>query len=249
MKSFLTALKFLTVLPFGKKLEFQEKELAKSTGYFPLVGVLIGLLLVAVDFILSPFFSNSIVNLFILITLIVITGALHLDGFMDAVDGLFGGQDQDEKLRIMKDTQTGSFGIVALIVLLLLKFTLISELSGERIFPLILILMPALGRWSMVSAMPFYPYPRKKGTGSFTKFVEKKDVLIATVIMFVLTIGLLRLEGLILLFGTFIFMVLITQLISRKIGGMTGDTYGALNEVIEVVILISAYGLNKIWLI
>lgn len=246
MKSFLVALKFLTNLPVSKNLEFQEETLAKSTRYFPLIGILIGSILVGVNFLFSLIFPPIIVSVIILISLIWITRGFHLDGFMDTVDGLFGGMNKDERLRIMKDVQAGSFGVIALFSLLLLKFTLILELSGQKLFPLILILMPGLSRWSMVCAMPLYFYPRNKGTGSFTKFVRKKDVLIASIIMFVFAIGLLRLEGLILIFSTFVFMLLITKLISRKIGGMTGDTYGALNEIIEVIILASAYLINSI---
>lgn len=246
MKSFLVALKFLTNLPVSKNLEFQEETLAKSTRYFPLIGILIGSILVGVNFLFSLIFSPVIVSVIILISLIWITRGFHLDGFMDTVDGLFGGMNKDERLRMMKDVQIGSFGVIALVVLLLLKFTLILELSGQKLFPLILILMPALGRWSMVAAMPLYSYPRERGIGFFTKFVRKKDVLIASIIMFVFAIGLLRLEGLILLFSTFVFMLLITKLISRKIGGMTGDTYGALNEIIEVIILASVYLINSL---
>jgi len=246
VKSFLVALKFLTILPVSKNLEFQEERLAKSTRYFPLIGILIGSILAGVNFLFSLIFPPIIVSVIILISLIGISQGFHLDGFMDTIDGLFGGKDKEERLRIMKDVQIGSFAVIALVSLLLLKFTLIFELSGRKLFPLILILMPALGRWSMVCAMPLYFYPREKGTGHFTKFVKKRDVLIASITMFIFAIGLLRLEGLILLFGTFIFMLLITQFISRKIGGMTGDTYGALNEIIEVIILVSFYLINSV---
>jgi len=241
MRSFLTALKFLTNLPIAKNLEFQEETLAKSVKYFPLAGILIGLILAGVNFLFSFIFPPMVVSAIILISLSWITRGLHLDGFMDTIDGLFGGSDKNERLRIMKDTQVGSFGVVAVVSLLLLKFVLILGLSGQKIFPLILILMPAFSRWSMVLAMPFYPYPREKGTGVFTRFVKKNDALLATIIMFVFAVGLLKLEGLILLFFAFIFTLLITKLISGKIGGMTGDTYGALNEIIEVIILAATY--------
>ena len=241
MKYFLIALKFLTNLPVAKNLEFQEEILAKSVKYFPLAGILIGLILAGINFLFSFIFPPIVVSAIILISLIWITRGFHLDGFMDTIDGLFGGSDKNERLSIMKDPQVGSFGVVAAVSLLLLKFTLILELSGQKIFPFILILMPALSRWSMVLAMPFYSYPREKGTGSFTKFVKKKDALLATIIIFVFVVGLLKLEGLILLFFAFIFTLLITKLISGKIGGMTGDTYGALNEIIEVIILAAAY--------
>lgn len=246
VKSFLIALKFLTIFPLAKELEFQEETLAKSTRYFPLIGILIGSILAGVNFLFSLIFPPIIVSVIILISLIWITRGFHLDGFMDTVDGLFGGMNKNERLRIMKDVQVGSFGVIALVVLILLKFVLILELSGQKLFPLILILMPGLSRWSMVCAMPLYFYPREKGTGSFTKFVKKRDVLVATILMFIFAAGLLRLEGLILLFGTFIFMLLITQFISRKIGGMTGDTYGALNEIMEVIILASAYSISLV---
>ena len=237
----MTAVKFLTILPVGKKFALQDKELAKSTSYFPLAGILIGLILAGINFSFSFIFPPIVVSAIILISLIWITRGFHLDGFMDTIDGLFGGSDKNERLRIMKDTQVGSFGVVAVVSLLLLKFALILELSGQKIFPFILILMPALSKWSMVLAMPFYSYPREKGTGSFTKFVKKKDVLIATVITLFFAAGLLKLEGVILLFSAFVFTLLITKLISRKIGGMTGDTYGALNEIVEVIILAAAY--------
>jgi len=241
MKYFLTALKFLTNLPMAKNLELQEEMLAKSVKYFPLAGILIGLFLAGINFLFSFIFPSIVVSAIILISLIWITRGLHLDGFMDTIDGLFGGSDKDERLRIMKDTQVGSFGVVAVVSLLLLKFALIFELSGQKLFPLILILMPALSRWSMALAMPFYSYPREKGTGVFAKFVKKNDSLLATIIMFVFAVGLLKLKGLILIFCAFIFTLLITKLISRKIGGMTGDAYGALNEAVEVIILAAAY--------
>ncbi len=237
MKSFLIALKFLTILPVGKKLDIQDKELAKSIKYFPLIGILIGCILASVNFLFSLIFSSIIVSVIILISLIWVTGGLHLDGFMDTVDGLFGGMNKGKRLRIMRDSRIGSFAVIAFVSLFLLKFTLILELSGQKLFPLILILMPALGRWSMVCAMPFYGYPRKKGMGSFIKFILKKDVLIASIIMFTFAMGLLKWKGLILLVATFVFMLLITKFISRKIKGMTGDTYGALNEIVEVLFL------------
>lgn len=246
MKSFLIALKFLTIFPLAKELELQEETLAKSAKYFPLIGILIGSILVGVYFLFSFIFPPIIVSVIILISLTWITRGFHLDGFIDTVDGLFGGMDKDERLKIMKDVQIGSFGVIALVSLLLLKFTLILELSSQKLFPLVLILTPGFSRWSMVLSMPLYFYPRNKGTGSFTKLVKKRDVLIASIIMFIFAIGLLRLEGLILLFSAFIFMLLITQLISRKIGGMTGDTYGALNEIMEVIILASAYLINSV---
>ncbi len=247
MKSFLTALKFLTILPVHKKMDIQDKKLAKSAGYFPLVGALIGLLLVAVDFILRPFFPDSIVNLFILITLILVTGALHLDGFMDSIDGFFSGQNKKRILEIMRDSRIGSFGILAVICLLLLKLSLLNEIQFSIRYST-LILMPALSRWSVVYLAKIYPYARKsKGTGEpFAKLVGKKELIIATLFMAVLIGLLFQLKGIIIWLGAFVILILLGRWINKKIDGMTGDTYGAMIEIIEIIILISIYCISSI---
>jgi len=247
MKSFLIALKFLTIIPISKKLALQDEELAKSAIYFPLVGALIGLLLVAVDFIFRYIFPDSIVNLFILITLILITGALHLDGFMDSIDGLFSGKDKNRILEIMRDSKRGTFAVVAVILLLLLKLSFLNEIQFNIRYP-ILILMPALSRWAVVYSAWQYPYAREgEGLGkSLAKLVNKRDFVGATIFVVVLSSLLLRLKGIIILFIVFGFLLLLTKWINKKIGGMTGDTYGAIIETLEVVTLVSVYCINSL---
>lgn len=237
LNNFFLALHFLTGISINKKLDFSDKSLAVSVKYFTLIGILIGCFLASVNFFFSFVFSPAVVSALIIISLIWVTKGFHLDGFIDTVDGIFGGMDKEERLKIMKDTQVGSFGVIAVVSLLLLKWALFLELSGDKFFPLILILMPALGRWSMVCAMVLYPYPREKGAGYFTKFVGKKEVFISSIIVSVFAVGFLGPGGLILLFGALIFMLLISKYISSKIGGMTGDSYGALNESAEVLVL------------
>jgi len=262
MKSFLTAVKFLTILPISKKLVPQDKELAKSAVYFPLVGALIGLLLVAVDFILRPFFPNLIVNLFILITLILVTGALHLDGFMDSVDGLFSGRNKNRILEIMRNSKVGSFGVISVICLLLLKLSFLNEIqSGIRYS--VLILIPVLSRWAVVYAAKNYSYARNtSGTGEpFARLVVRRELVGATLFA-ALLVGLLsqmkgittkqgfdisNLLGFIMIwFTVFISLFLLSKWINKKLGGMTGDTYGAIIEITEVVVLVSVYCFNSI---
>lgn len=238
MKNFVIALQFLTRITLNKELEVNDRALAESAKYFLLIGILIGLFLVAVDWLFSFIFPPTVVNVLILISLIWVTGAIHLDGFMDSIDGLFGGKTKKESLAIMRDSKIGSFGIIAAICLFLLKFVLLQELSGS-IRVSALILMPVLGRWAMVCAMPLSPYARKKGKASFTGLVNVKTVVIASIVMFGSAFILLKpINVLLVLVSAFFFMLLITQFVKKKIGGMTGDTYGALNEVIEVVVLI-----------
>lgn len=239
LKSLATALQFLTNIKIKKSLA-DEKSLAGSTPYFPLIGILIGCFLAGTYLIFIKFFPAGVVSALIVISSVVITRGLHIDGLIDTVDGLFGGSTGEERLKIMKDTRVGSFGVAALVCLILLKFTLVLEIlnigSATSII-LILILAPALSRWCMVCAMYFFTYAKAEGTGHFTKFAGAKEVVIASIIMIIFCIGLLKSAGLILLVCTFIFMLLISKYISSKIGGMTGDTYGALNEFAEAFVL------------
>ena len=242
MKSFLIALKFLTALPVGKNLAIQDNELAQAAGYFPLVGALIGLLLVVADFIFKPLFPDSIVNLLILITLLLITGTLHLDGFMDSIDGLFSGKDKNRILEIMRDSRVGSFAVLAVVCLLLLKLYFLNEIQSN-IYYSTLILMPAFSRWSVVCLAKIYPYARDTaGTGEpFARLVGTKELIKATLFMAILTVFLMQLKGIMVWLAVFTALIFLSGWINKKIGGMTGDTYGAIIETLEVVTLISVY--------
>ena len=243
LKNFIAALQFLTNITLSRNLETDEKSLAASTPYFPLIGILIGCFLAGIYLIFSKFLPETVVSAAIIISLIWITRGLHIDGFIDTIDGLFGGATRDERLRIMKDTQVGSFGVIALVCLILLKFTLVLEilkygnLNSIQVI-LILILFPALARWSMVCAMSFFPYARTKGTGYFTKFIGAKETLIASVIIIIFSTTFFQLKGIIIMLIVFVFMLAVSKYISSKTGGMTGDSYGALNEVVEVFVLL-----------
>lgn len=250
MKSFLIALKFLTTISFGKNLNMQDKELARSALYFPLVGALIGLILVAVDFVFKIFLPGPIVNVFILVILALITGALHLDGFIDSMDGLLSGREKKKILEIMRDSRIGSFGVLAAIFLILLKLSFLNEIVSEIRYP-ILIIMPVISRWAAVYAAWNYPYARDtSGTGEpFAKLAGAKEFIGATVFAAILAIFLMRFKGIIIWLAAFLFLLLLTKWINKKIGGMTGDTYGAIIEIMELIILILAYLINLIFLL
>ncbi len=265
IKKFLYALQFLTifkVLNISERsegiikfmnVEWNEKFAAKSAAYFPLVGILIGCILAVAYFAISFIFPKSIglTAIILIIIEIVLVRGLHLDGFIDTVDGLFGGMNKDERLRIMKDTHPGSFGIVAVVLLLLLKFTLISEilnlnLNSDKFFvAAILVLMPALGRYAMLIPMAVFPYARSNGTGGWTKFVKFGEILTASlfVVLPVILISyvFLNLNIMVLLItliiALLIFSLMLSKYIASKIGGMTGDTYGAITEISEIFVL------------
>lgn len=237
LNDFLSALSFLTVLPVGRR-EINQNALV----YFPVVGLFIGILLVLVNFFLTKLFPSSITNLFILLTLILLTGGLHIDGFADSFDGFFSGKNKDEILRIMDDPHIGTKGVVAVFFLLLFKFLILEKLKFKY-QPLIL--MPTIGRWAMVMAINFARPAKNEGLGKI--FTEKKDhiphlslsmpCLIASLFTLGLTVFFLAFRSIILIFVCMVFIFALLKYINKKIGGITGDILGAINEIVELCTL------------
>ncbi|HHY14336.1 MAG TPA: adenosylcobinamide-GDP ribazoletransferase, partial [Thermoanaerobacterales bacterium] len=142
---FIRALTFLTRFPIYPKF-IDEHLLARSTVYFPIVGLLIGLILGYMDIILGYLFHDAVRAIILIIAYITITGGLHLDGLVDTFDGILGGYTKEEILEIMRDSSMGTFGGIALIVSLMLKFALYISFTNEIRF-VALILAPSISRW------------------------------------------------------------------------------------------------------
>ncbi|MBA7683871.1 Adenosylcobinamide-GDP ribazoletransferase [subsurface metagenome] len=245
LRSLLAAFCFLTILPLGTALEERDESLASSMTFFPLVGISMGGFLFLVHKTSSILFSPPLVNMLVLLGWVLITGALHLDGFMDTIDGLSGGKTKEERLKIMKDPSAGAKGIIGLLVLLGLKFLLLLEIEPSLKMGTLL-LAPAVGRWSMVLAVYLAPYARMEGLGK--AFITHKDR--ETVFWTSLTAGIL---GLVIFKSSFLYIIgvclgivyLSTLYFKSRIGGITGDTLGALNEIIELIALFSICCLAK----
>ena len=235
MTSLLTAFQFLTTFPAVIRRAFSPQELGRAVGYFPLVGLALGGLLYGLENGLSLIFPESVVAVLILVTWLLLTRALHFDGFLDTCDGLFGGFTPERRLEIMRDSRVGAFGVAGGGLLLLAKYAaLISlpHLPG-------LVLAPVLGRWALSIAIFAYPYAREKGLGRDMKdnvrwlqVVLATTITLLTVWLFADWMGLLAfaLAGVMLWLGA--------NFILRHIPGLTGDSYGALCELIELVVLI-----------
>lgn len=238
MNSFLIALQFITIIPVKKQLKYSEKDIAHSMLYYPLVGTIIGLVLVLINLIGSQFLPELVRDSLLLIFFVLLTGGIHLDGLADSFDGLFGGKNKKEILSIMKDSSIGVYGVLAVVLFLLFKFTLLRELPiAHRNF--ILIIVPTISRWAMVMAVYLFPYARKEGFGKAYKlYLKKKHVLGATLWVLLLTLILFFWKGALILGFSFLIIWLIGDFITKKIDGLTGDNYGAINEIMEVVILL-----------
>ncbi|MEA1964050.1 MAG: adenosylcobinamide-GDP ribazoletransferase [Candidatus Aerophobetes bacterium] len=240
MRNFIIALQFLTILPLGKKVNLKEENLASSTVFFPLVGIIIGMFLILIDRI-TPFFSPPMRTALIMIGWIGITGALHLDGFVDTVDGFAAGGKREDILRVMRDSFVGAKGIVALISLLMLKFFLLLEINPEY-KSYALLFAPVMGRYSIVIGTYLSPYAREEGLGkAFFNHKTIKDALWPTLLVIIVGLALFNLAGLYLIGSNLLVSILLIAYIKKRIGGLTGDTLGGLNEIIELTTLFSIY--------
>ncbi|MCD6231910.1 adenosylcobinamide-GDP ribazoletransferase [Candidatus Aerophobetes bacterium] len=241
MKYFLIALQFLTIIPLRKSIKIEEKDLSNSLIFFPVIGLIIGIFLILINYLISSFFSPLVVNTLIIIIWIGMSGALHLDGFCDTIDGLYGGQTKEERLKIMKDSSIGAKGAIALICLLILKLSLLMEISPQYKYQALLF-TPMIGRWGMVMGIFLVPYAREEGMAkSFIKYKDTKQLFWASLIT--LTTGLFLFKFISLgIIGLDLGIIFISTLyLKRKIGGITGDTLGGLNEIIEVFTLLIIY--------
>ena len=233
----LLAVQFLTRIPLHFSGEVTEKRLARSMAYYPLVGICLGLLLGGAYTLLKLVFPHEAAVLFVVICLVVVTGNLHGDGLMDTVDGIFSGKELEGILTIMKDSSVGAHGVMAALLAVLSKIVLLGEIPPHALL-ITLVLMLTASRWSMVFAAAFYPYPRgREGTGNFTVLVGKREIMWSSVTTAVVALLILGGVGGIFLAAMAAGMVLLSYYIFNKIGGMTGDTMGALSECVEVMAL------------
>ncbi len=229
MKGFLSALNFLTIIRLGPA----TFDGARATAAFAWVGLLIGAGLALLHWLTPATISPLVMVLY----LVVISGALHLDGLCDSADALLSHRDREKKLAIMRDVHAGTMGVVAIVIVLGAKgvaFTHISTIS-------VLVLIPALSRFGMAVAMQCLPYARQEGLAKLFFAGERSGLIISGVILLALTFFALPIGLFIGILGAYLtFLALILWWYRRMIGGVTGDMLGALCEVCEAVLLLAA---------
>jgi adenosylcobinamide-GDP ribazoletransferase len=214
--------------------------MGRSTPYFPLVGLLVGLILVALDRLFSYVFPPLVVNSALFVSMVIITGGMHFDGLMDTCDGVFSGRDRERILEIMRDSRVGAFGVLGAVCLAAMKIALLNAVKGDIRWATLLV-FPMLGRWGMVWGVTLFPYARKNpGIGqSFTDFARKRYILWSTIPVLAAAIPLFMWRGIALVITAGLGALLLGKIFSRKLGGLTGDTYGAICEITEVLVLMA----------
>jgi adenosylcobinamide-GDP ribazoletransferase len=215
----------------------------RATAWYPAVGLVLGIILAVLDWGLRWLFPDGVASALLLAAWVVLTGALHLDGFIDCCDGLLAPVPRARRLEILRDVHAGAFGIVGIVLLLLTKYAALVALPGGIRLPALL-LVPTLARLCMTGAVHLYPYARAgSGLGQKAKTGAGHAQLAIAVATTLLACALAALAGLgwtvlPLILVTVASSFLIAQWIQSRLGGLTGDAYGAVCELAEVLSLL-----------
>jgi len=240
----------LTVIPWKQPIDTEK--VGRAVTFFPVAGICIGLILAGFNWIFGMILPQVVVNILLIAVLVLITGAMHLDGLMDTCDGMATHRTPEERLEVMRDSRVGSFGVIGACLVLLLKFILLSNIPVHLML-VTLILVPTISRWTMVYALFAFPYARPSGMGkTFKQAANWKRLIIATVITLAIAIALFQLAGVITMFLVWIVTVVLSIFLKRKFNGLTGDNYGAINEIAEVatlVIIVTFISNSWFWLV
>ncbi len=249
----LAATRFLSTLPLpGSDQLFRTDEQAPRLfiggGYFPIVGLLIALPLWGGMWLASLIFPPLLIAAPLVVGLILLTGGLHLDGLMDSCDGLFSVRSRKRMLEIMRDSRVGGFGVLGGISVLLIKFALFASLPISCLPQALVISLPA-SRWAMVLALRMFPGARPEGLGiSFRKAVSQTHLIMAALASIVISWFSGHILGLLCWGGVTLVSLAMGVWVTRRLGGLTGDIYGAIAEISEVGSLLLFTALFKFFL-
>lgn len=261
MNGLRSAVGFLTILPLAPPRA--SDGMASARGWFPLVGLLLGAALVGIDLLFTPVsllfplsdtaiyqrpaFPPLLSAALIVVALAVLTRGLHLDGLMDSADALLGGFTRDRRLDILRDPNVGAFAVISVGCVMLIKVIAVSELPPlGRVSALLL--FPCLSRWAMLLTMERYPYVRRRGLGTaFLCGRGKRQLALGLAVALFASVALAGVYGIALLAAASALAWGIGAWAARLLGGVTGDIYGAVNEIVETALLVlmialTAYG-------
>lgn len=232
------ALQFLSSLPIRLPGMPEPEQLGRSLLFYPLVGLLFGLILWALNFVLAG--APLLLHAVLLLTVwVLLSGALHLDGLADSADAWLGGfGDRERTLTIMKDPRSGPIAVVTLVLVLLLKFAALLALIEQQ-QTMALIIVPLLGRAALLGLFLTTPYVRAGGLGqALADHLPRRAgwwVLAVSALACVVIAGFNAVAALLIAVGVFVWL---RRVMMRRLGGTTGDTAGALLELLEMAVLV-----------
>lgn len=259
LEALAAAFQFLTRIPIPVSLAFDERLCRRSVAFYPFVGAAIGLIMALAGMLLEHALPPLAVAMLLVALWTMLSGGLHLDGLMDTADGLLSHRSRERMLEIMKDSRVGAMGVMACVFAVGLKAALVASLIGEwREWMPLAILVPVWSRAFLGTAIACWPYARQgPGLGALYRTVGKRHAIASGIGAAILTVLALAFqpERDAAEFGCFLFAAalvaygvgtLLSVLVHRKLGGLTGDVYGALNECIEIALLLGlvSYAFN-----
>lgn len=235
VRPLLLAVQFLTRIPVPSLQAITPRDTGRSLLFYPLVGLLLGALLLVAGQLLHD--ASPLLRAVLLVAVwVVLTGALHLDGLADMADGWIGGHgDRERTLAIMKDPYCGPMGVTALLLLLLLKVAALEQVAGSE--PALLIIAPLLGRTILVLLFLTTPYVRAGGLGEVLARELPRPAAWLAVVAVLLGVAVVRWE---LVLAVLLLFFLFRMALMARLGGTTGDTAGALLEIGETTVLLCA---------
>lgn len=239
LQSLAIAFGFLTRLPVKNALA-EDVDLGRSLSWFPIVGMALGLVLVGTERLLRGYLSSDLMAVGLVALLAAITGGLHLDGLADVSDAFGGGRgDRRRMLAIMRDSRIGAHGATVLCLFVIAKvFTVMTVLRHDAVWQLFA--FPILARWAVIPLVIFFPYARVEGLGRpFHRHGRPLHFAVATC----LTLALVAWTGVrVIVPGVSALAVALGMgvWLKRRLGGLTGDVYGAAIELSEIVFLVVA---------
>ncbi|WP_242338997.1 MULTISPECIES: adenosylcobinamide-GDP ribazoletransferase [Anaeromyxobacter] len=244
MSRLAVALAFLTRLPAPVRAEAGAREVGRAMLFFPAVGAALGAVLAAAGLLLVRALPPPLAAILVVALGTAMTGALHLDGLADTADGLGGGRNAEDALRIMRDHAVGAYGAAALVLALLVKVAAIAALLSRPGAAAWLPLAGALSRWVLVPVARLAPSARPDGLGaSVAAHVGPPEVAGATALALGVALGLAGVRGAVAWATVALAGAAFAGFCRRRIGGMTGDTLGATGELAEALVLVLGVGL------
>ncbi len=227
LKGFALSVSMLTSLPFFKVHDFYKGINGYSVMFYPLVGFLLGLILYATHSLLDTHFAALHLGIIIFTLWVILTGALHLDGLSDTIDGLF--VSKEKATQVMKDPHTGGMGMIFTVAFLILKASSLAVFEAYYLLPVVLM----FSRFNAVLAIYFFPYISKNGMGALAKEeLTSSHVLIAFLYIMVLSLFSFWLFTL-----SILILFVIKTFFVKRYGGFSGDIYGFTIEITELILL------------
>lgn len=245
MRAFFIGLQFLTRISIVHQDEWTAEDFGRSVKFFPLIGAVLGAIYAAFAYafyvwlpargiILPPHLTAAV----LLILPPLMTGGLHCDGFMDTMDGVFSGRSRERMLEIMKDSCTGSNAVFCFVVLMFLEFAILLDMPKEVIVPALFV-MPVISRLMMTAGIVLFPYARPDGLGkAFAQYAGRNALVFAAICTVILLFPFSWLA-----FGSLVvcaaFTAFFGRYVEKRLGGLTGDVYGAITTLNEGLVLLS----------